>query len=116
MDIHLLQQRIFQFLVHSFLYYKLGESLISDQQYDQICQELKSLLQSSPPSSVPYVPLVKPLGEEASGFFIKKYPPSIISTALHLLYQANYVDHLSFPDFIERQGYRFALLSDSNAP
>ena len=39
-----LNRLIRQFLVHSFLYYRLDESLISDQQYDELAQGLgKSL-------------------------------------------------------------------------
>lgn len=110
---HLLQQRVFQFLVHSFLYYQLGESIISDPHYDDICRELKSFLADPSAPVIPYAPLVKPLGEEASGFFIKKYPPAIISAALHLLYQENYAEQMSFSHFLERQGYGFELFSRS---
>ena len=106
---HLIQQRVFQFLVHSFLYYQQGESIISDEAYDQICQELKSVLEDPAWSTIPYGSLVEPLGEEASGFFIKKYPPPIMSAALHLLYQEQYAKQMSFSHFLERQGYRFEL-------
>ena len=33
-----LNRLIRQFLVHSYLYYRLDESLISDQQYDELAQ------------------------------------------------------------------------------
>ena len=111
----LLQQRILQFLVHSFLYYQLGESLISDQQYDRLCQELQQNLETPPDPPVLYWDLVKQLGPEASGFSIKKYPPPIISTALHLLYQENYANRISFADFLARHGYRFELVSDPSS-
>jgi len=115
MNITLLQQRIFQFLVHSFLYYQLGESLISDQQYDTLCQELNTLLarssEQTSSKAIPYLDLVQKLGAEASGFSIKKYPPAIISIALHLVYQENYASRISFADFVARHGYRFALVS-----
>ena len=42
----LLQQRLRQFLVHSYLYYKLDESIISDTEYDRICMELRELLKN----------------------------------------------------------------------
>ncbi|MEL0342575.1 MAG: hypothetical protein VXC58_09140 [Deltaproteobacteria bacterium] len=44
----LLQQRLRQFLVHSYLYYKLDESIISDTEYDRICMELRELLKKHP--------------------------------------------------------------------
>ena len=114
MNTALLQQRIFQFLVHSFLYYQLGESLISDQQYDTLCKELNTLLETST-EQVPYLDLVRQLGPEASGFSIKKYPSPIISTAMHLLYQENYASRISFSDFVARHGYRFELVSASTS-
>ena len=36
-----LNRLIRQFLVHSYLYYRLDESLISDQQYDEVAQKLR---------------------------------------------------------------------------
>jgi len=33
-----------QFLVHSFLYYQLDESIISDENYDRICVQLKEVI------------------------------------------------------------------------
>ncbi len=107
----LLQQRIRQFLIHSFLYYQLGESVISDQVYDKLCQELKSLLETHVDSSAPYPELIKDLGVEASGFSIKKYPPAIISAAMHLLYQESYATQISFPDFVARHGYQLEMYS-----
>ncbi|MBF0279209.1 MAG: hypothetical protein HQM13_15535 [SAR324 cluster bacterium] len=111
MTTSLLQQRVLQFLVHSFLYYQLGESLISDQKYDSLCGELNSMMQNSSKSTVPYIELVEQLGAEASGFTIRKYPPSIISTALHLIYQENYAKRITFSDFAARHGYRLELYS-----
>ncbi len=119
MKLTLLQQRIFQFLVHSFLYYQLGESLISDQQYDRLCKDLNTSLASSSEqtgsNAIPYLNLVQKLGPEASGFSIKKYPPAIISIAIHLIYQENYARRISFADFVARHGYRFELVSPSPA-
>lgn len=105
-----LQQRIRQFLVHSFLYYKLDETTISDHQYDQICQDLQNLLSESErrneDSSIAHLKLVQQLGKEASGFSIKNYPPEIISAAMHLLFQSYDSDQISFEDFVIRHGYR----------
>ncbi len=106
MDVNLARQLTLQFLVHSFLYYELGESLISDRQYDEICSELKKLCNSTSEISVPYWDIVQQLGKEASCFFIKKYPPSIVSNAMHLLYQENYATRFKFDEFITRFGYR----------
>ncbi|MBF0287728.1 MAG: hypothetical protein HQM14_07900 [SAR324 cluster bacterium] len=110
----LLRQRIRQFLVHSFLYYQSGESVISDQEYDRICEELISLLKTQPDDSDPYLGIVKDLGDEASGFSIKNYPPPIISSAMHLLYQENYANQISFPDFVARHGYQLEMPSGAS--
>ena len=113
MDVNPVRQLVLQFLVHSFLYYELGEPLISDHQYDEICSELKKFCKSTPEISVPYWEIVKQLGEESSGFFIKKYPPPIVSKAMHLLYQENYAKRIDFDEFVTRFGYRRESLTES---
>ena len=101
----LLQQRLRQYLVHSYLYYKLDESIIDDIDYDRICMELKELLKKYPDEDTPFRKLAeKSLGNEASGYTIRHYPPSIISASMHLLYQQNYRKQMSFPDFLGRFG------------
>jgi hypothetical protein len=101
----LLQQRLRQFLVHSYLYYKLDESIISDIDYDRICMELKDLLKKNPDEDPPFRKFVeKYLGNEASGYSISQYPPTIISASMHLLYQHQYRQQMSFPHFLERFG------------
>ena len=101
----LLQQRLRQYLVHSYLYYKLDESIIDDIDYDRICMELKELLKKYPDEDPPFRKLAeKSLGNEASGYAIRHYPPSIISASMHLLYQQNYRKQMSFPDFLGRFG------------
>ena len=101
------QQKIRQYLVHSFLYYQLDESIISDRNYDQICLDVENLISdNSDKNSLPFHDLVKSsLTENASGFSISKYPPEIVSTALHLLYQTSYIDSMSFEAFLARFGY-----------
>ena len=101
------QQKARQYLVHSFLYYKLGESIISDMQYDQICVEVETYLRTNSNSnSLPYYDIIiKSLAEDASGFSIRKYPEEIVSTALHLLYQHNYRKPMTFDAFLSRFGY-----------
>ena len=110
----LIQQRIRQFLVHSFLYYQLDESIISDNKYDQICADVAKLISDNlNKKSLPYKDLVKSsLNENASGYSIIKYPPEIVSAALHLLYQSNYVDSMSFETFLERFGYSNSKVSN----
>ena len=103
----LIQQKIRQYLVHSFLYYQLDESVISDSNYDQICADVTKLISDdSDKNFLQFHDLViSSLTENASGFSISKYPPEIVSAALHLLYQTNYVDSMSFEIFLARFGY-----------
>ena len=103
----LIQQKIRQYLVHSFLYYQLDESIISDRHYDHICADVTKLISdNSAKNSLPFHDLVKSsLTENASGFSIRKYPPEIVSAALHLLYQNSYIDSMSYENFLARFGY-----------
>ena len=103
----LIQQKIRQYLVHSFLYYQLDESIISDSNFDQICKDVTKLISNnSDNDSLPFHDLVKSnLTENYSGFSISNYPPEIVSVALHLLYQTSYVDSMSFETFLARFGY-----------
>jgi len=103
----ILQRKTRQYLVHSFLYYQLGESIISDYQYDIICNEiLKCFRNNHQDYLLPYKDiLTTSLSEDASGFSIRKFPAEIISSAMHLLYQHNYCKSLSFEDFLARFGY-----------
>ena len=103
----LILQKIRQYLVHSFLYYQLDESIISDRQYDHICVDVaKFIANNSAKNSLPFHDLVKSsLTKNASGFSISKYPPEIVSTAFHLLYQTSYIDSMSFETFLARFGY-----------
>jgi NAD-dependent DNA ligase (contains BRCT domain type II) len=103
----LIQQKIRQYLVHSFLYYQLDESIISDRHYDHICADVAEFISdNSARNSLPFHDLVKSsLTENASGFSIRKYPPEIVSAALHLLYQTSYIDTMSFEIFLTRFGY-----------
>ena len=103
----LIQQKIRQYLVHSFLYYQLDESIISDMQYDHICADVAKLISdNSAKNSLPFDDLLKSsLTDNVSGFSINKYPPEIVSAALHLLYQTSYIDSMSFETFLTRFGY-----------
>ena len=100
-----LQQRALQFLVHSFLYYRLGESIVSDEFFDQVAEELRALRSKHPEAEMPYAEVIDPaLGPEASGFRIRKYPPRIITTAFKLLYALSNPE-VEFVEFVERRGY-----------
>ena len=103
----LILKKIRQYLVHSFLYYQLDESIISDSNYDQICKDVTKLISdNSDKNSLPFHDFVKSiLTENTSGFSISKYPPEIVSAALHLLYQTNYIDSVTFETFLARFGY-----------
>ena len=101
----LLQQKLRQFLVHSYLYYKLDESVISDLDYDRICIELKDLLKKHPDEDTSFRKIAeKSIGNEASGYNIRQYPPQIVSASMHLLYQHQYRQQMSFPHFLDRFG------------
>ena len=102
-------QKVRQYLVHSFIYYQLDESVISDNFYDKICNEILNFKERVPEEYfIPYKDLVSgSLSKDASGFSIREYPPEIISSALHLLYQKNYSKSLPFATFLARFGYSF---------
>ena len=100
-----LRQRARQFLVHSFLYYRLGESVVSDTFYDRITEELRSLRIKHPKAKMPHADLIDAqLGAEASGFAIKAYPPEIITSAFKLLYAVS-SPPVDFVEFVEQRGY-----------
>ena len=103
----LIKQKIRQYLLHSFLYYQLDESIITDRHYDKICAEILQLIENyAGASPLPYQEFVKKsLSEDASGFSVRKYPAEIISSALHLLYQHNAVKSMPFETFLTRFGY-----------
>lgn len=46
-----IQQRRYQMLVHSYLYYQLGESLVSDHDFDRWARELVELQEKYPEES-----------------------------------------------------------------
>ena len=103
-----LNRLIRQFLVHSYLYYRLDESLISDQQYDELAKKLrKSLTSRDTDANLAYKEHLGSISiSEASGYSIRQYTLEIISTALHLLYQNRFKNLMSFSTFLARYGYR----------
>ena len=104
----IISQKIRQYLVHSFLYYKLNESIISDKDFDLICKEILDFLESSTDEYfLPYRDLLtSSISNDASGFTIRKFPAEIISSAMHLLYQRNYKESIPFDSFLARFGFR----------
>ena len=104
-----LERLVRQFLVHSFLYYQLDESIIGDHNYDQICIQLKEAVQGQDKYLHQNI-IEKSLGAEGSGFSIHKkaYPPSIVSAAFHLLYQDKCSETKSFREFLSSYGYGVA--------
>ena len=104
----IIKQKIHQYLVHSFLYYQLNESIISDNHFDLICKEILNFLETkSEEYLLPYQGILSSsLSGDASGYTIRKFPAEIISSALHLLYQKNYRESMSFNTFLARFGYR----------
>lgn len=98
-----------QYLVHCFLYYRLNEPVLEDEEFDRIAHELRALRQAHPDAKMPYAELLDPiLGPEVSGFQIRDYPPEIISTAFKLLYAVN-SPPVDFVEFVERRGYKTRL-------
>jgi hypothetical protein len=104
----ILRRRVYQFLVHSYLYYELNESIIDDHQYDMICKELSELVEEFPEMEVPHIDLARGVGTSGSGFYIQNYPPNIITTAFRQLWynrkENNPNFNENFEQFIGRWG------------
>lgn len=95
-----------QFLVHAFLYYRLGEPVIDDTQFDRLAEELRALRDAHPEAPLPHGDVLAPaLGPEASGHRIRSFPEDIVSDAFKLLY-ATQGEGTDFVEFVERRGYR----------
>jgi hypothetical protein len=101
----LMLRRRRQFLVHSFLYYILDESIIDDNTYDRWCVELVDLQKKYPDiaKSLPYHDICIQLDESASGSYIKQYPPEIVSKAFHLLAREK---QQPLDELVARYGYQ----------
>jgi NAD-dependent DNA ligase len=101
-----LKRRALQFLVHSFLYYRLDEPVIPDEAFDEIVRELRRLRAAHPKAEIPHAKLVDgALGPEDTAFQIRHYPPEVITAAFKLLY-AQQQPEVGFVEFVERRGYR----------
>ena len=101
-----LRQLATQFLVHSFLYYRLGESVLEDGAFDRLAEELRRLREAQPSAEMPHAKLIDPvLGPEASGHQVRDYPPEVITQAFQLLYGETHPE-VEFEEFVERRGYQ----------
>ncbi|MDH5750849.1 MAG: hypothetical protein OEZ59_00345 [Deltaproteobacteria bacterium] len=105
-----------QFLVHSYLYYRLGETVLADEEFDRLADELRGLLPEHPEAVEPHgAMLAQALGPEASGHQIREYPPPIITTALKLLYaRSGEREGVDFQEFAERRGHRVISARDKD--
>lgn len=101
-------RRMQQFMVHSYIYYVLDDNIISDYQYDYLCRRLVELLDMHPEAKeLPYYDICRQVGADASGSFIKEYPPQIITTAFRVLWldkKENPHFQENFEQFIGRWG------------
>lgn len=96
-------QRIRQFLVHSFLYYKLDHSITADHNYDRWTHELYGYKEKGLTKNHKYHKYLDGLEKSGSGFYIRDYPPEIESTALKLLHFNSY-EKEDFVTFLSRFG------------
>ena len=69
------------YLIHSYLYYKLNEPVISDTEYDMLCKELLN-------SGVEHPLISKEDLAAGTGYSIAEYPSEIIKEAEKLLSSA----------------------------
>jgi hypothetical protein len=103
-----LQRRVRQFLVHSYIYYELDTNIIPDHMYDWLCKRLAELAEQYPDADVDYFDLAKGVGASGSGFYIKEYPPAIVTTSFRCLWmdrkQKNPNFNEDFQQFIGRWG------------
>ena len=108
-DLAALRRRALQYLVHSFLYYRLDEPVISDEAFDAIAKDLRRLRKAYPQADIAHAKLVDgTLGPEDTAFQIRDYPPEVITAAFKLLYDTQ-EPAVGFVEFVERRGYRAEL-------
>lgn len=104
--LELITRRQRQLLVHSFLYYKLDETIIEDQLYDKWVKELVELQTNHPDlaETTEYWEICRHFDQSGSGFFIRNYPEKIRTVAFHLLYRHKNVTE-PFNHFVHRFGF-----------
>lgn len=101
----LIERRQRQLLVHSFLYYKCDESIISDHTYDAWYKELVDLQRIHPDiaSQTKYYALTRDFDDSGSAFFIKQYPDELVGIAMRLSWVSKGKPE-PFDQFIARYG------------
>lgn len=99
-----LERRMRQFLVHSYIYYQLDDSILDDHQYDFLCKRMVFLMKKHPEiaKECKYYNICKEADASGSGFYIQSYPPEIMTTAFRRLWH-NKKDNV--PEFNETFAY-----------
>lgn len=107
----LILQRRRQFLVHSFLFYELDESIVPDSDFDRWARELIELQRKHPDiaARLPFHDLLKRLdtsiSAEAMGITRKDYPEGIVTVAVFLLHRHK-GKRTTFRKFAQMYGYK----------
>lgn len=117
-EIEELWRRMQQFLMNSYLYYELNENIIHDTQYDYLCKRMVELIQKYPEEAakMPYYELVGGADSSGSGFYIKKYPPQIQTTALRMFWlhkKRNPKYNEDFEHLLGRYGKRLGRIEEA---
>lgn len=110
-----INQRRKQFLVHSFLFYELGETIVSDGDFDRWARELIDLQRDNPEISeaLPFHELTAVLDSSVSAEAMGiDYPLSIKSAALHALHYHK-KSKSSFETFAKKYRYTVASIIGS---
>jgi hypothetical protein len=106
MEKHEIERLERQYLMHSFLYYQLNESIVSDDWYDNVCRRLLAALETPEAKGTKYFEICREaLDESMSGYKIKTYPPEIVTSGLRLLYNERKPADRDFEGFIAGWGY-----------
>jgi hypothetical protein len=84
----LIHRRTKQLIVHSYLYYKLSQSVIDDYTFDKMCKELVALGRKYPDiaEQTKHWKIGQQFDDAGTGFFINQYPNELELDANILLY------------------------------
>lgn len=83
----LINRRRRQILIHSFIYYRMNSSVVSDAQYDQWARELAELQAKYPEIArdCVYAKYFEDFSESVTGFNLPLHLPEVVSTGLQLM-------------------------------
>lgn len=83
----LINRRRRQILIHSFLYYRLNTSIVSDATYDQWAKDLAQLQMKYPEiaSEGVYSDSFKDFSESITGFNLPLSDPWVVSRAMYIM-------------------------------